>query len=126
MADKVSLEGMVFYGYHGVKPEEKALGQRFLVDIEAEADLSQAGTSDNIADTVNYSRMFRLAREVMEGPSHNLLESLAQTIASRILTELGPQAVRVRIRKPSAPVPGALAAAVVEVYRHHPASRGSP
>ncbi len=117
MVDKVSLEGMVFYGYHGVKPEEKALGQRFVVDIEAEADLSRAGASDNIEDTVNYSRMFRIAREIMEGPSHNLLESLAQAIASRILSELGPNAVLVRIRKPSAPVPGAIAAAKVELYR---------
>lgn len=120
--DKVCLEGAVFYGYHGVKPEEKALGQRFVVDIEAEADLSRAGGSDRLEDTINYSRMFRIAREVMEGPSRNLLESLAQAIASRILAELGPDAVLVRIHKPSAPVPGAIAAAVVEVYRQRRAS----
>jgi len=119
-ADKVCLEGMVFYGHHGVKPEEKALGQRFIVDLEAEADLSRAGHSDRIEDTINYSHMFRICREVMEGPSHNLLESLAEAIASRILGELGAQAVRVRIRKPAAPVAGALAAASVEVHRHRP------
>ncbi|MBI4312116.1 MAG: dihydroneopterin aldolase, partial [Chloroflexi bacterium] len=44
--DSILLEGMAFYGYHGVNPEERALGQRFVVDLQVYLDLSRAGASD--------------------------------------------------------------------------------
>ena len=34
--DRIELEGLAFYGYHGVRPEEKSLGQRFEVDLKLE------------------------------------------------------------------------------------------
>ncbi len=52
--DKVRLSGMVFYGHHGVRQPEKDLGQRFVVNLEVTADLSRAGRSAALADTVNY------------------------------------------------------------------------
>ena len=55
MGDRILLNGMTFYGYHGVRPEEKELGQRFVVDVEMELDLRAAGTSDDLTDTVDYS-----------------------------------------------------------------------
>ncbi|MBI4233779.1 MAG: dihydroneopterin aldolase [Chloroflexi bacterium] len=117
--DRITLEGMTFYAYHGVSPEERALGQRFVVDLEAEADLRPAGASDNLADTVDYSEVYWAVKEVMEGPPRNLLEALAEAIVGRVLTSFpAVQAVRVRVSKPSAPIKGAmLSAARVEVYR---------
>ena len=53
--DKITLKNMAFYGYHGMRPEEKSLGQRFYVDISLFLNLSEAGQSDNIHDTVNYA-----------------------------------------------------------------------
>jgi len=57
-SDEVFLEGLRFYGYHGVNPEERALGQRFVVDVYLAADLRQAGrsASSNSAQVVRLRR----------------------------------------------------------------------
>ena len=116
--DKIRLEGMVFYGFHGVNPAEQESGQRFVVDLEAQRDLSAAGVSDDLADTVNYSRLYRLVKEVVEGPSRKLLENLAETIAQRVLDGFDVDAVTVRVKKPEAPIKGSvLSYAGVEIIR---------
>ncbi len=116
--DKIRLEGMVFYGHHGVAPAEREVGQRFVVDLEVERDLSVAGASDNLEDTVNYTQIYRAVKEIVEGPSHNLLESLAHDIARRVLEQLPMEAVRVGVKKPNPPIKGAvLSGASVEIYR---------
>ena len=116
--DKISLSGMVFYGFHGIDPAEQELGQRFVVDLEVETDLRPAGRSDNPADTVNYSRMYRLVKETMEGPSHKLLESLAETIASGMLDGFSVDSVKVVVKKPEVPMKGSiLSHASVEICR---------
>jgi len=106
--DKIILRGMVFYGYHGVNPEERSQGQRFVVDLELSKDLSQAGRSDDLSTTVNYSSVFKIAREVVEGQPCNLLEAVAERLAAAILARFGVEAVRVRVRKPWAPVKGSV------------------
>ena len=118
MVDKIVLEGMIFYGFHGASTAEQEVGQRFLVDLEIERDLSLAGLSDDLDDTINYSKLFKLAREILEGPSRKLLENIAETLAQRLLSEYPVDAVRVRVKKPEAPVKGSvLAYAGVEVTR---------
>ncbi|KAL1319984.1 dihydroneopterin aldolase 1-like isoform X2 [Arachis ipaensis] len=84
--DKLILRGLMFHGFHGVNPEERTLGQKFLVDIDAWIDLRAAGKSDNLSDSVSYTDIYRIVKEVIEGPPHNLLESVAQKIASTTLT----------------------------------------
>ena len=124
-ADRIILSGMQFYGYHGVNPEEKALGQAYIVDLTAEGDLTKPGRSDNLEDTVSYTRMYRLAREVMEGPSCNLLESLAQTLAERLMAELPIAAVQVTVKKPHPPVKGStIEYAAVTLYRRREGNSG--
>lgn len=116
--DKIILSGMVFYGFHGANPEEKELGQRFVVDLEVEYDLSTAGESDDLSDTVNYSRLYGIVKEVVEGPSLNLLEAVAQRIASNILERQPVQSVMVRLKKPEVPIKGSiLDYAAVQIYR---------
>jgi dihydroneopterin aldolase len=116
--DKIQLEGMVFYGFHGVNPAEQELGQRFVVDLEVERDLRTAGLSDDLEDTVSYSRMYRLVKEVMEGPSRKLLENLAEAIAQRILDSFDVESVRVGVKKPDVPIKGSvLSHAGVEISR---------
>ena len=116
--DKISLKGMVFYGYHGVGAAEQELGQRFVVDLEVERDLRAAGLSDDPEDTINYSKVYRAVKEIMEGPSRNLLESVAEAIAERVLQDFDVESVRVRVKKPEVPMKGSiLAHASVEIYR---------
>lgn len=57
--DKLVLRGLKFHGYHGVKPEEKKLGQKFLIDIDAWTDLRAAGISDDLSDTISYTAIYR-------------------------------------------------------------------
>ncbi|KAG2317996.1 hypothetical protein Bca4012_069034 [Brassica carinata] len=100
--DKLILKGLKFYGYHGAIPEEKTLGQMFLVDIDAWVSLKKAGESDNLDDTISYVDIFSIAKEVVEGSPRNLLETVAELIASRTL-ETFPRitAVRVNVSKPN-------------------------
>ena len=89
MADRIRLAGMIFYGFHGVGPEEQQVGQRFVVDLDVERDLRAAGLSDEPGDTVNYAQMYRVVKEIVEGPSRKLLESVAESIAEAILDGFG-------------------------------------
>jgi dihydroneopterin aldolase len=118
--DWIRLEGMVFYGLHGVDPAEKTLGQRFTVDVALQRNLRKPGRSDDLHDTVNYAHVYRIAKQVMEGPSKNLIEALAEEIARRIAESCnGVETIRVRVRKPEVPIKGSvLAAATVEIERY--------
>ena len=112
---------MAFYAYHGGSSEEQALGQPFQVDLEAELDLRAAGASDSRDDTVSYTHLYRVVKEVMEAEPRSLLEALAEQIAGRCLERFRLDAVRVKVKKTRPPIKGGvLSAAAVEVYRTRP------
>ena len=116
--DRIVLDGMRFYGFHGVNPEERVQGQEFLVDIAVEMDLSLAGASDRLEDTISYAHIYRAVREVMEGEPRNLLEAAAQSIADRILSDFPVDSVSVRVKKPHPPIRGSVIEnATVEITR---------
>lgn len=118
MKDKIELRGMTFYGFHGVNPAEKELGQRFVVDLDIFRDLTKAGRTDDLSDTTDYSEVYRAIKEIVEGPSRNLLENVAAAIADRVLSAHDVEAVRVRLMKPQVPMKGSvLTHAAVEIYR---------
>ena len=118
--DRIILEGIQLYGYHGANPEEKALGQAYVVALEVELNLSRACASDCLKDTVSYTQLFRAVQEVIEGESRNLLEGLAQAIARKVLVQFPVDAARVRLKKPRPPIRGSvLDHAAVEIYRIH-------
>ena len=118
MPDQILLQGMQFYGYHGVNPEERVLGQRYVVDLTADLDLSRSGQTDRLEDTVSYSHIYRTVRTVMEGDPRNLLESAAQAIADRVLAEFPVDAVSVTVKKPNPPVRGSsIESAAVRIHR---------
>lgn len=109
---------MSFYAYHGANQEERVLGQPFVVDLEVELNLSKPGRTDELKDTVSYTDLYRVVKEVMEGTPHNLLESLAEEIARGTLSSYAVEAVRVRVAKTRPPIKGAtLSSAAVEIYR---------
>ena len=118
MADLIRLQGMTFSAAHGASPGERTRERRFVVDLEVEADLRRAGATDDLADTVNYSTLYGAVRDVMKGPPVNLLETLAERVAQRVLRDFPVLAVCVRVGKPGVPVDeGGQAVASVEVRR---------
>lgn len=102
-----------------MKPEERTLGQKFVIDVDAWMDLREAGKSDRLSDTISYTEIYRIVKEVVEGPPHNLLESVAQLIASTTLKNY-PQisAVSVKVGKPHVAVHGPLDYLGVEIFRY--------
>jgi dihydroneopterin aldolase len=97
--DRIELHGMSFRGRHGVRPAERDQAQEFWVDLDIQADLADAGKSDRLADTVDYTKARAAARDVIEGESMQLLESLATAIAQRVLDMQRVEAVAVRVAK---------------------------
>ncbi|EKU46171.1 dihydroneopterin aldolase [Staphylococcus massiliensis] len=118
MNDKIFLEGMRFYGYHGVLEAENEIGQIFLVDIYLTLDLKDAGESDSVFETVNYADVYEDVKEIMEGTPVNLLEHLAEHIAKRINSHYNRvMETRVRITKENPPIPGHYKGVGIEITR---------
>jgi len=115
--DRILLQGLVFFGRHGCHEAEKELGQKFTVDISLNCDLRRACESDALEDTVDYIAIYNHARDVIGGPSVQLLEVLAQRIAEFALRDDLVQEATVRIRKPHVAVPGSLDFLGVEITR---------
>jgi len=102
--DRMTLRRMVFYGYHGVFPEENKLGQTFIVDLDLRLDLSQAARSDDVADTVNYAEIHGLVKGIVEGAPVKLIEALADKIATAVLgTYTIIHEAEVAVTKPNPP-----------------------
>ena len=89
--DRIALEGMVFSGRHGVRPAEREQTQEFKVDVKLDTDLLEAGRSDRVEDTVDYRRVYAIAKDVVEGESVQLIETLAQRIAERAVGRSTPK-----------------------------------
>ena len=114
--DRIELRGMSFQGRHGVREAERENPQEFKVDIKVDADLGDASRSDLLADTVDYTQLRAAAREVIEGPSRKLLESLAGEIADGIVSMPRVKKVSVRVvKRPASMQP--IEGASVRIYR---------
>mgnify|MGYP001204036850 FL=1 len=119
--DRIILSGLRFYGYHGVHPEERTLGQIFVLDLEIGLDLSPAARTDDPSQTVNYSEVYKDLRDVVQGNSYKLIETLAQKVAEVVLCRDKVLWVRVTVKKPAAPIHGAnFDFVAVQVYREKP------
>lgn len=116
--DKIYVNAMQFYGYHGVFSEENKLGQRFVVDLVASISLQRAGESDNLEDSVNYGELYAICKDVVEGQAFKLIESVGEHIASKILqTYTLIDEVTVKVIKPDPPIPGYYQSVAVEITR---------
>lgn len=116
--DRMRLKRMVFFGYHGVFPEENKLGQKYFVDLDMRLDLSRAARSDDVGDTVNYAEIHALAKKIVEGPPVKLIETLADNIASAVLgTYTSIHTVTVSVTKPNPPFDITFDGVTVELRR---------
>lgn len=116
--DKILLRQMQFYGFHGLLPEERTLGQRFNVDVELFLDLKKPGQSDQMADSIDYSMVYEVIKMVVEGEAKNLIESVAEAIAQNLLASFDLlDACLVRVIKPDPPIVGHYESVAVEIYR---------
>ena len=115
--DILKVKNMLFYAFHGVHNEEKIRGQQFSVDVEAILDLSIAGHSDQLEDTVDVNVVYDIVEETLLEGEFNLIEAVAEHIAESLLNKLKLESVIVRVRKPNAPIQGISAGIEVEIRR---------
>ena len=116
--DKMYIEDLEIYAHHGVFQEEKTLGQRFLISIELFLSLREPGTSDDLTKTVHYGELCHLVEEEFKKKNYNLIEKATEKIAEFILLKYDlVQRVKVKIKKPWAPIGKPLKYAAVEVDR---------
>jgi 7,8-dihydroneopterin aldolase/epimerase/oxygenase len=95
----VFVEGLEFYAYHGVAAEERALGHRFVVDLEMEVE-GDADETDELAGTVDYAEAARQTVELCRKEQYLTLERLARVVAEGLLERQGRlRSVRVRLAK---------------------------
>lgn len=118
MTDVVRLQGMSFYGYHGVTAAEKETGRLFEIDCEFEVDLAKPGQSDRLADTIDYTAVYDAIKETVEGKAYSLLEGLGTSLASKLLDTFEVFRVTLKVRKISPPVAGQVRYVEVEITRH--------
>jgi dihydroneopterin aldolase len=111
----IRISGMEFFAYHGVNPEEQIIGNRYKVDIEARAQVSQAALHDKLEGTVDYGELHRISAAVMQ-QSAKLLEYLAYQIAEQSLDQLAElEEITVRVRKQNPPVGGLVSESSAEI-----------
>jgi dihydroneopterin aldolase len=95
----IEIEGLEFQGFHGATPEERKRGQRFLFDVFLVAHDAGIRT-DQLADTIDYTKVVACIRDVSNRQRFNLIEALAAAVADEILERFDVSRVRVRVRKP--------------------------
>ena len=116
--DRIILKDLGFYGYHGVMNEEKALGQRFFVDLQCGLDLSGPAQTDSIGRTVSYAQIYDVVKAAFETPRMHLIEAVAQNIVDAIFEAFQEvDWIIIRIRKPEAPIAMVRGEAAIELHR---------
>jgi dihydroneopterin aldolase len=117
-ADLIELRGLRLTAVVGVLPEERERAQPLELDLDVEADLSAAGRSDDLGDTIDYGGLCAVVEQVVRGAEPQLLERLAGLLAEGVLAAGGRVgAVDVVGRKLRPHVPQDLASSGVRVRR---------
>jgi dihydroneopterin aldolase len=124
-SDRIELRGIRLTGTHGLLDEERVRAQPFEIDLDVELDLAAAGRSDSLGSTVDYADLTAIVQSVVSGPHADLIEHLAEEIASRVLAAGPVDAVRVSVRKLRPPVPVEMASAGVTLTRERRGLDGS-
>lgn len=114
--DVIHIQKIRAYGYIGYFPEEKRLGQWFEVNLRLTTDLSLAGKSDRLEDTVNYAEAVAIVQTIIKTEKFDLIERLAEAIADQILTLDRVIGVQVQVIK-EPPIPDFDGRIIIEISR---------
>jgi dihydroneopterin aldolase len=115
--DLIKLSNIILYAHHGYYKAERELGQRFELDIEVSCDLRKAAIDDELKETIDYRKIYAIAKDAFENNKFKLLETVADRIARKILTEYPVHDVLIRVRKPNVPLKGFLDHIEIEIER---------
>jgi dihydroneopterin aldolase len=116
--DSIQIQGIRSYGYTGYLPEEQTLGQWFEVNVTLWVDLSGPGSSDAIADTVDYRQTIETVQNKIKTCKYALVERLTSDIAETLLQQSKVQQVTVQLRKLTPPIPDFSGSIQIEMTRN--------
>lgn len=102
MPDQIHIVNLRVRGNIGVAEWEKKARQDLVINMTITHDQRKAAASDDVADTVDYRAIRDHAVDIVEKSPHELLESLAEELATMVLGIDGVAGVRVRVDKPGA------------------------
>lgn len=120
MSDLIRLKDITVFGFYGVSPAEREVGQKIQIDLDIHVDLSAACASDSLQDTINYEAVYSRVMEVVgAGQRYRLLESLGEAICDVILKGFPCSQVDIRLRKLALPFPNNLAHVEICLTRTH-------
>lgn len=123
MSDIIFIRGLVIHARHGVMEHETEVGQRFVIDLELSADLSESSRTDRLADTVSYSNVVASATAAFKNANYRLLERAAGAVADAILIAFPKViAVKVAVHKPHAPIAAIFEDVGVIISRSRPSN----
>lgn len=116
--DKIIIEDLEVYAYHGVAEEEKKLGQLFTVSLQISADLEAAARYGDLKSTVNYAEVCDTVKTVLQSEKYDLIETAAIKIIEGVFGKFqNALAVKILLKKPWAPMGHHLKYAAVEIER---------
>ena len=105
--DKIHINGIKTYAYHGAIQEERVLGQYFITDLVLHVDLTNASKTDNLSETVHYGEVYNLVEEIVKGEPVSLIERLAGKINAELFDRYDKIIeVETTITKPNPPIDG--------------------
>jgi dihydroneopterin aldolase len=105
MSDSIFIKGVLIHARHGLMEHESEVGQRFVIDLELDTDLSESSRTDKLSDTVSYSNVVATATSAFKDTNYKLLERAAGAVADAILATFPRiRAVKVTVHKPHAPI----------------------
>ena len=115
MSSKIYLRNVRFHAFHGVLPQERIVGNDYLVNLVLDYDFSSAMKIDDLQGTLNYAEVYQKVREEMAVPS-KLLEHVAGRIAHRLFSDFPEiQKLQLSITKVNPPMGADSDGAGVEV-----------
>ncbi|HLL29094.1 MAG TPA: dihydroneopterin aldolase [Xanthobacteraceae bacterium] len=118
MKGTIEIAGLIIFARHGVADEEAKLGQRFSLDLELDVDFAEAIKSDRLDSTVDYGEVIAIADSAFRAKRFYLIEAAAAHVANTLLAHFaGVKSVRVKVKKPSAPVAAAIDYVAAKVER---------
>src|SRR5215510_6601542 len=97
--DRIVISSIDCVAAIGVTAEERTIRQRLSIDVEVLTDAARAAHSDSLKDTLDYSKVATLVMEVCRSRDFHLIETLAELLASRILSGFPTPQVRILVRK---------------------------
>lgn len=116
--DKIIINGLKVFAYHGINPEEKKNGQDFLLDVILYRDLSTPGKTDSIDNTISYSKAIKTITKVMTEKSYDLIEKAATKVAKSLFKDFNSLLkVDILLKKPMAPISTDFDYVAVEISR---------